>query len=920
MSARLVGYLFTDIEGSTQRWEKVPSRMRPALARHDLIIEEVVGRSGGTIEEQSGDGAFAVFHAGNPLACALEIQLALQEEEWSAIGGLLIRIGVHSGTVIGESGYDQVAANRAARIMSSAWGGQIVVSDAASKSYGAPPKSELTDLGIFRFKGIDEPLRIFGLVHPGLARTTFPPLRSLSSHSQSLPDSTAPFFGREQEVNAVTAKIGQARTKLISIVGPGGIGKSRLALQVVADSLKRKTVYYVGLESVSNSAALITAVANVLRFPLYGSASPENQLTDYLRDRDLVLVLDNIDKLIGDTRLVASLLCDCPSLTLLATAREPLGIPGEGLYRLSGFPPPGPSDEDLRASPAYQMFLQEARSANRPFDHSHEELEIFREIFRVLNGSPLALHLTAQWTYLLSPRAILEKLRTGLDFLSERRASVPERHRSLSAVFEGSWALLTKVQMEALARLSVFPAEFDVNAAEHVGRVGMDTVAELESKALIEHDGKRRLIMHAIVQEHARRKLAEDVSEEESARSRHSSYYLDLLCNNSKLPYPMEQSVMLDQLEQEMANLREAWTYSVRNRQYRSLSHATEPLFYFLALRALYREGTAFFDIHTDCENFNQLLKGVLANCLVHQGEFARAEAAGLRALEGRSEALIARAHASQALGNLAHARGDLHVARERYEYALATRTELGDLMGDFFSTTSLAALHILVGDTVAAREYVMRSFRISRETRNTHGLMLAHLAAGDIAIRENRPSAAESNFAISLRLEESVHNPQLRATILLRLGSALASLGDLAGAEARHQEAFDLATEVGDQRVKALALLAIGRDKILDRKEDQARGSILAAIRLGKQLNSRFLIQQGLLDLARLELGLGNGQRAKRLVRGVDPADLGVRRGDYDVILAQLAHVSEREWLEDDSEAALGELFREQELQALLL
>jgi predicted ATPase/class 3 adenylate cyclase len=918
---RPVGYLFTDIEGSTQRWEKLPARMRFAIERHDRILDEVIGGHGGCIRDHAGDGVFATFDAGNPLQCALDIQLALQKEDWSAVDGLLVRIGLHAGMIGDHEGTrDQVSVNRAARIMSSGWGGQIVVSDAAIKAYPLPGGCQLNDLGICRLRGVDEPLRLFGLAHGDLTRTEFPPLRSLSIHSLSLPAQSTPFIGRTRELNEIIQTLASQKTRLLCILSPGGNGKSRLAAQVAGRFSKYHPVHFVSLDAVTSKEELVSAIGATMRFPFHGPTPPEDQLIDYLRDKQVLLVLDNFDGLVSERAVVVRLLNSCASLAILTTSREALRIQGEIDYRLSGFALPGESPHDVRASSAYQLFVQEARTTDPQFDLVDGDLGTFREVCRVLGGSPLALHLTAQWTHLLSLEAVLAKLRQGLGFLNEEAADVPERHRSLGSAFEGSWALLTGEQRKGLARLSVFPSDFESDAAERVSALGLKTLAALEKRTLVERSSQRRLALHPIIREFARAKLLENRIEETATLERYSRHYLELVCSVSSPSTKREQCLVFDQFQQEIANLREAWNIAIRRGATELIYLAIEPLFYFLTFRALYRDAGAFFDVKTADRGLNIYLTSVLANCFVQQGDFTRAEAAASLVLEGLDIPGIAQAHAQQALGNLAHARGELQTAKKHYEDALATRTRLDDSMGCYFSTMSLAALYLLLGDTDSAREKVKQSARLSKEEANTNGMMVAYFLAGDIALHEKRSADARASYANSLRVEETVHNPQFRASILLRLGSVLAAMGDGAGALERHGEAFDLATDVGDQRLMTHALLEIGCDQALIGEVAHARHFLLRGVRIGRQLGARPLILRGVLELASIELRLGHKERAKRLAGSLDTTELGALRSSYETLVNQLAEELVPQSAGKALDAELDEIFREDELSSLRL
>ncbi len=481
-----VGYLFADIEGSTERWEKARTQMQLAVARLGAIVEDLIVRHGGVIEDRSGDGVFATFRPGNPLQCALEMQLTMQRQDWSAVGGLDVRIGVHACDDDGSGEVDRAVANRGSRIMSSGWGGQIVLSDVAVARYRTPPGAVLLDLGLNRFKGIAEPLRLASLTHPDLKRTEFPPLRSLLFAGNGPETLVGPIFGRKRELGELLSKLAQTRS--LTLVGPGGNGKTRLALHAGAEIASSQPVCFASLETVTNTdeAALIVAFALGLRLNV--GRGTDEQIVDYLRDKEMVLVLDNAETIAGRATFIGEWIAQCMQLSLLVTSREPLGFVGETLLRVEGLAATGESPAAL------EMFVHDARGMDPAFQITGDQLPVFQSICALIGGSPLALGLTAQWTNILSLEEILERLQRSVTFLAP--AGVDNHRQSLRGVFEGVWRLMTPTQQAALARLSVFVQGFDIAAATRVAEIDLETFSALERKSLLVRAPQGRFAMH----------------------------------------------------------------------------------------------------------------------------------------------------------------------------------------------------------------------------------------------------------------------------------------------------------------------------------------------------------------------------------------------------------------------------------------
>jgi class 3 adenylate cyclase/predicted ATPase len=916
MDGRPAGYLFTDIDGSTERWERTPAQMKDAVARHNQIIDDLVQRHGGVVRDRAGDGVFAAFESGDPLLCALEIQMAMQHQDWEAVGGLEIRIGIHPSEADIPA---QVSINRAARIAESGWGGQIVVSAEAANAFILPPESRLTDLGFCQLKGIDEPFRLFSLSHRDLARTDFPPLRA-NTHAAPPPPApiSTPTFGRDQDCAEILELIDGDRTRLVSLVGAGGNGKTRLAAQLGLLVQERWPVWFVPLEAVSDEPGLLASVARVLRLPLYGAVSPREQLMAYLAARRGLLVLDNVDAIMTETAaFVAQVRARCAHLRVLTTSRAPLTSSHLTVRRVHGLPMPGPTDEELQNSAAFRLFAHEAQAGRAGFVIDKAEYSAFRELFELVNGSPLALRLAAQWRRLIPVAEIVARVRSDLDFLQALGTDPAERHHSIRSVFEGSWASLIEKERDGLMNLSMFAGGFDAVGAEGAGGLQLGTLLALEHKGLIERLGGDRLTMHPLIRGYARERLASSESGELRASARHSSYYLNLVSAEFARSSAGSQYAALERLAQENDNILLAWRHALEHEEWDRIEEAAEPLFYALVLRARYRDASAFFGKTSGHAEIEAQLASLLANCLVQQGELNSADDLARGAMNVDASPLT-RAHARHALGLIAHARGDVVGAEEHYREALKLRRALGDQYGSFYSTASLAILHILRQDGAQAREAIKESFRFCEMSSNATGLMMVHSLAGDLAANEGRIDDAKAGYLCSLQLEQKVHHLQHRARVLTKLGDLMAGIGD-ASAISYHRQAFACAVQIGDVRHKIEALLAIANDQRKKGQVEKAKARLIQAIRLALELAARPLLIRCLLDLANLEIDMGNEKRAQRLAAVLATADLGPSARNYEALLARLPKIS-RGSAPTTPEAFGGHLVNEADLELLRL
>jgi class 3 adenylate cyclase/tetratricopeptide (TPR) repeat protein len=908
-------FLLTDIDGSTQKLEKARDEMERALERHNEIIHESVVRHGGFIRDWAGDGACAVFRDGKPLDCALEIQTTLQAQNWDSVGGLPVRIGLHcaSDTV---HGVDKASIHRAARIRDCAWGGQIVLSAAAAAAYPAPDGSELVDFGLCRLRGVDAPIRLFGLVHGALHCRSFPPLRTASAPGAPLPASASPIHGRDQELAAIVSRVAGA-TRFLTVVGPGGNGKTRLAIEVANRLSETMAVYFTPLAATVGPADTISALARALSLPFHHRTAYEEQLIDYLRDKTALIVLDNADRLVSQCALLETILSACPEVRILATSREPLQVEGEAIFRLHGLRSPEGRDPAFRSTPAYILFAQEAQKAEPGFNVADGEAPVFGEICRMLGGSPLALHLAAQWTRLLSLEEILDKLKDGLSFLTALHGE--QQRRRLDGVFQGSWDLLDDKERTALARLSAFQGGFDRQAAQAVAEADIAMLGVLERKSLLNRSPGRRFVMHPLIHEYASDRLASAPGGLMiETHRRHAGYFLEMIPRCFAAARGVEQGRMLDCIEKDLANVQAAWTHVLETKDFARIRNAIEPLFYACALRGLFHDCASLFDVQVEDPELNAYFESIRASCLAHQGAFHAAEALARSAIQNPACPPAAALHCRQALGNIAHVRGDLADARTHYEYAFAARTRLADTIGAYYSAISLALLELQCDDLARARPWVKQSSRICQRLGHVGGMSIVHACAGDIAAKEQRLDDAFESYRHALNVGEMVRHPHTKAAILVKFGKICSLRGVLDQACTSLEEAYEIATAMGDRRVAANALLGLGHALRLKGEPGCAKAEIQKVLQEAREFASHTQLAAALVELARVELALKRDASAARIAALLRQLKLEAPIPECEALIAEFhGRLPEAE---EDLDTALLELINEPMFGALRL
>lgn len=849
------GYLFSDIDGSTQKWERNGAAMQAAMLRHDRIFADLIATYGGFIHDRAGDGVFAIFDAGNPIACALALQLALEREPWPGIGELRVRLGVHVGprapAPLGGSANvaERIAVNRAARIAASAWGGQILISAEAADAYAPPARARLVDLGAIHLKGVDGPMQIYGLVHPDMKRTSFAPLRIQEGAQANLPAPSGPLLGRAQELERLLDLI-KGAGRLIELVGPAGAGKTRLAQEAARICGATQPVLYAPIESERTGLDLLRLLARALGVPLSGDTDPSLALAEVLRARKWVIVLDNAERASEQAiAALARLVQECRDLVVVCASRSPIGGAGARL-RLHGLAQPGEGVEATVASAAYQLFEREARRADVALRADAEVARLFQKLCAATGGLPLALQLSATWLRYLTLEAVVT------------RVTAPGGH-DLSGIFADTWQALDPDLRGALGGLSCFRAPFTVEEAHTVTGAGLSILMALEDRGLLERAADRRFHIHPLLCALVRARAPDAVNEVAQAHATH------FLSSQMLGPRPRgEAPTSLDDVE-------EAWAFGRRAWPIEALKSAGERVFYWCAFGGFFLEGARMFDATGEDNATNEYLAALRANCLVHAHQ---TEAAATLAGEiCRSTDALTRAHGVHALANLAHGRGDFAEAQGLYEEALALRCEQDDRMGAHYTSMSLAALALARGHAQAAGDYLAGAFALAGE--HPIALLHAHFFAGEAALAQHRQSDAELNFARALELDALVEHPPFRVRLLLRMSALARARGELGAAAQIADQAAHLARVLGDVRGAGFACVEQGLVALDTGDLQRARAEITSAVRAGLDLRSKPVVARALLALLRVEMQEGDTAAASRLRQVLEGADLGELR-----------------------------------------
>ncbi len=535
-----VTFLFTDLEGSTRLWEEYPDVMRAALARHDELLRAAIDAHDGQVVKTTGDGVHAVFASvRDAMGAAVAAQCALAAEPWEKTGPLRVRMGVHTGEGEQRDGdYYGPALNRAARIMSAGHGGQVLCSRPTADLAGdaLPEGCSLVDLGEQRLRDLSRPEVVFQVVHPELTRD-FPPLRSLDAFPGNLPLQLTSFVGRDDDIAGVATALTEAR--LVTLTGVGGVGKTRLALQVAAEVLPRYPdgVWLCELAATNDAELLAQVIVAALAVQPRAGRSLAESVCDYLSGKQALIVLDNCEHLLDEAAALAeAMLRAAPAVRVLATSREPLGVAGE---RLLGVPSLNVASESnleaIAACEAVQLFMDRAEATRSGLQLDATNADAIVEICRRLDAIPLAIELAAARVTSMSPAEIAGLLDERFRLLTGGRRRGIERHQTLRATVEWSSSLLGERERVVFDRLGVFAGSFDADAATAVAGDDQlaawdvrDTLDDLAAKSMIQlddgPDGTTRFRLLETLRQYALERL-DDTGNAEVRHRRHAVHY-----------------------------------------------------------------------------------------------------------------------------------------------------------------------------------------------------------------------------------------------------------------------------------------------------------------------------------------------------------------------------------------------------------
>ncbi|MFT3890064.1 MAG: helix-turn-helix domain-containing protein [Anaerolineales bacterium] len=705
-----------------------------------------------------------------------------------------------------------------------------------------------------------------------------------------LPIPTTPLVGRETELNEIARLFRDPHCRLLTLTGSGGIGKTRLALEAARQMQVTLTngACFVSLMGISAPEFIVPAIADALSFSISGSLNPSDQLLNYLSKKQMLIVLDNFEHLLDGVDILGEILQHAPDVKLLVTSRESLHLQAEWTMEVYGLPVPQTAQaSELESNSAAMFFLQRAKQARAGFTLTEEDRSVLLRICQLVQGLPLALELAASWVRTLSCREIAGEIERGLSFLAVTARDIPERHRSITAVFDHSWKLLSPEEQRVLRQLSVFRGGFTREAAEQIAGANLALISSLVNKSLVQYNNVHvgRLDLHELIRQYAAMRLGENAAEERTTRERHSQYYLSLLQKQEPGLRSKQQKEALALLTADIDNLRIAWDTAISYEAVELLRRASGPLYYVYELLQYFREAETAYQraadmlrtrLATNITGEDAYLKAALADMLNYQAFFNLRPGNNREALElfRASIALLEPLDEPYSLAFALSHSGIVHWATGNFEKAAK---ELGQgleisrtLPHPWLKGLSMGLLGGVVHDMGRYEEaygLLSESMAIFRTMSDPYFILLigsyytrtaqvlGHLSETEAVLREGLQIARENGnrWSIGLALE--------------RLGGFAQVTGNHAEARQLLEESLVLLREVGDRWSLSWALHAMSQVMSACHEEQEAEGYAVEAIRVAIEAGNHPSALNALVTLAFIHAGQGRNNSALEML-----------------------------------------------------
>jgi predicted ATPase/class 3 adenylate cyclase len=893
---RNVAFLQADIEGSTRLWETYPEEMHKALRHYSDLMRNIIENEDGYDITFFGDIFCAVFsNPVNAVQASISAQRVLQTENWGEIGALRVRMAIHYGIVSARDGeYFGPPLNRCARLLGIGHGGQILLSQAVAYlvENSLPRDVNLHYIGPHSLRDLFQPEHVYQVECPDLP-IGFPPLRSIQNLSNNLPKQATSFIGRHKEIDEIIQWL--QRTRLLTLTGTGGSGKTRLALRV-AEMLVIEYpdgIWFTDLATLSDSALVLQETATSLGVREEPGRSYLDTLVNYLAPRKLLLLLDNCEHLIDAcAQMVEHLLHTCPHLQILATSREPLKIEGEAVWRTPSLSLPAlgafMTAEHMREYEAVELFLERAKFSNPVFSLTDRNAHLITQLCQRLDGIPLALELAAARTRVLSIEQITQRLDARFDLLTTGSRTALPRQQTLRAAMDWSYGLLSQKEATLLRRVSIFAGGWALEAAEGIctdsslieARDILDLLSALVDKSLVIAEPLVEIPRYHLletIRQYSLERLRE-TGDEAEVRRQHRDWYLDFAEEAAKHLRGEDQSAWLQRLETEHGNLRVALEWSLEQENDASALRLASALWGFWQAHGHLRIGSeALENALAQGNSSSEIRAGALhgAGVLAWQmGDFDRAQSRLEECLAIRREGKD-----RQGIADILHNMGmvafrrDPAYSRPLFEESLIIREEIKDELGIADSRVWLGHVALVAGDFVTAYVHYETSRTIYRRHKDLTNLASAQHGLALTAQNQGQYAEARALYQLNLTVFRELGNLSSIAATLCNLGNIAREEGDNAAALPLLTECITLNRDLGDRFALAGALCNLGAISINLGNIETAYNYLEESLVLYREIGSPENVVAVWTECAHLALAQGDALRAAHLIGAIERA-----------------------------------------------
>jgi len=921
-------FLIADFEKPALYWASAGSKKNDVLYTYTNIVKETSRRFGGLILQKSDESITLLFENGQPLHCAITIYLKLKNTVWGNPGPPPVRMVLYSTIIEGENASDFAMLTRtASSMLSISWGGQIVFSDQTLKLLDIPVGSQVKDLGFHFLNDIEGSIHVYELLHPHLPSTDHPPLQSSTQQLVNFPRLSPAFFGREPELEELSRLFASPDYRIISLVGPGGIGKTRLAVQFASQIAQYfpDGVYFTSFASIQDPDFIPILLAEALKFSFYGSTNQIEQLGKYLHRLKALLVIDNFEQLrVEGAKLLATLLTLTHHLKILLTSRERLNMIAETILEVNGLPVPATSmHENAESYSSIKLFVHNAQKNFPRFSYQNNREAITR-ICQLVDGIPLGILLASSWVRVFSCPEIASEIYKNIDFLTTTAPDIDPRHHSLSAVFDNSWNLLSEGERRILRRLSIFQAAFTTHAAQEICDVTQLLLAVFADKSLLYHHQDNRYEMLSTFHQYASGKLEEDVDELTVVKLKFCDYYTNFcIQKHNEINSPTQSAALADMIS-EIENIRTAWSWMIDADLWENISKVKEPLLAYFVMtgnsiqgkelyrlaflklnklndprldlvRASMQQLSAWMTIKNGfiSEGIQELTECIetfrlhnsswdIAMSLMFLTEAYRTTGNLHQAKNYIEDALITlhrddipksnyviafTAHCQSILGTIWMDLGDLVQARLNLDASLAIHNRIGTDYGTIHPLRGLARLAYIQGEFIQSRDLLLQAMEQAANIFDRHDMALIHNNLG--AVYEEIVNISESYHHLSsaLKLCRETGDRRLTGVILNNLAyHQLRNLHQPAEAIRTYHQSIEIFSELGDFRGITYTTYDVSKAYLKVGLVDEARNYCLRSLHTAMTLDSIPLILHALHGFANLFAQTNELERALRL------------------------------------------------------